>query len=178
MKYCVDCGAKNKNSAAECIDCGCQNFSYECARCGALFENLPRCPTCGLRAGQPRHTCPECGEEYYSKTCPTCGYERGKEMIPAAKSSRTAPAGKQSKTHRAGAGLTCSRCGSHNVNVQIAATKQSHSHRGCLWSIGRFFLIFFTCGLWLLIGRSAGKSKIKNDSFAVCQDCGYKWKVK
>ena len=178
MKYCIECGAKNKNSAVKCTVCSGTDFRFKCARCGAIFDNLQNCPKCGLKAGQPRHTCPECGEVFYSKVCPSCGYEHGKEARPATKESRISTTTKQSKSRPAGAGLTCSRCGSHNVNVQIAATKQTHSHRGCLWSIGRFFLIFFTCGLWLLIGRSAGKSKIKNDSFAVCQDCGYKWKVK
>ena len=73
--------------------------------------------------------------------------------------------------------MKCPKCGSENVNVQVASTQATTATRGCLWSAGRVMLIIFTCGLWLLVGKSKGKTKIKNTSLAVCQNCGNKWKV-
>ena len=77
--------------------------------------------------------------------------------------------------------MICPRCGSDNVNVFIEQTsaKTRTKNTGCLWKIGRAFLIIFTCGLWLLIGRrkETGKTKFENKSTAVCQNCGHKWYV-
>jgi len=56
---------------------------------------------------------------------------------------------------------------------------RSHK-RGCLWSLGRLFLIICTLGLWwLFVGKSKGKSKtkVKSESQAVCQACGSTWTV-
>lgn len=78
-------------------------------------------------------------------------------------------------------GIMCPKCKQRNVSVQLiqTAAKTKHNSRGCLWELGRLFLIFCTCGLWLIIGRSKGKSKtkIKNDKMCVCQNCGYSWKA-
>lgn len=78
-------------------------------------------------------------------------------------------------------GLVCRRCNSQNISVQVVQVsgKSRTRGRGILWGIGRFFLILCTCGLWLLVGRSKGKTKTKflNESMAVCQHCGYRWKV-
>lgn len=75
--------------------------------------------------------------------------------------------------------MTCKKCGSSNVSIQIEqiGSETSYRKRGCLWTIGRWFLILCTCGLWLLIGRAAGKGKTKNKNktVAICQSCGHKW---
>lgn len=173
MKNCKYCGAQNKNKTEACVSCGAQGaWWYQCANCRFKFEGLENCPQCGVKAGASRKTCPQCGAVYFSKACPSCGYTKSREMAVAAPAFPSSP-------HRNSApgGLTCSRCGSHNVSVQIVQTGASHSGRGCLWSIGRGMLIFCTLGLWLLIGKSGGRSKIKNESFAVCQNCGNRWKV-
>lgn len=77
--------------------------------------------------------------------------------------------------------MTCPKCKSENVQVtteQVSA-KTKGKAMGCLWQIGRWCLIICTCGLWLLVGKRSGtgKTKIKNQTVAICQDCGYKWKV-
>ena len=78
--------------------------------------------------------------------------------------------------------IVCPRCHGTNVQVQVVNTKMSTRNRGrgILWTIGRWTLILCTLGLWILVGRSKGKSntKIKNEAFAVCQGCANKWKVK
>lgn len=77
--------------------------------------------------------------------------------------------------------MVCPKCGSENVTVQVQQTsaKTKAKGNGCLWSIGRWCLIICTCGLWLLVGKhkGTGKTKIKNETVAVCQDCGNTWKV-
>ena len=110
--------------------------------------------------------CPSCGTEIgNSKFCPNCG--ANVNVVPSESS------------------ITCPKCGGHNVNVQIMQDKaktKGHGHkRGLLWKCGRLMLIICTCGLWLLVGRSKGtnksKTKFVNNSVAVCQSCGYSWKM-
>ena len=78
--------------------------------------------------------------------------------------------------------MVCPKCNSENVLVttEQVSSKTSGKGNGCLWSIGRVCLIVCTCGLWLLVGKhkGTGKTKIKNQTVAICQDCGYKWTVK
>lgn len=77
--------------------------------------------------------------------------------------------------------MICPKCKSENVTVQMIQTgsKSSHKGGGCLWGIGRMFLICITCGLWLLVGKHKGgsKTKINNEKRAICQNCSYEWKV-
>jgi len=107
MKYCKECGAKNKNSAEECTECGCLDFRFRCANCGTRFEKLPRCPQCGVKAGRSARTCPECGERYFSKACPECGYT----PEGSAKASAIAsPQRREPERHSKGScivGITC-----------------------------------------------------------------------
>jgi len=77
--------------------------------------------------------------------------------------------------------MVCPRCGSNNVDVQIvqdsAVTRTKKT--GCLWGIGRLFLIICTCGLWLLIGKRKSKSTTtySNHKVAVCKTCGNSWDI-
>lgn len=77
--------------------------------------------------------------------------------------------------------MKCPKCGSENVTVTLeqSSAKTGLKGTGCLWSIGRWCLIFCTCGLWLLIGgrKGTGKTKFKNRSVALCQECGNKWYI-
>lgn len=77
--------------------------------------------------------------------------------------------------------MICPKCQSANVTIQMIQTgsKSNHKSGGCLWGIGRMFLIIFTCGLWLIIGKHKGgsKTKIKNKKIAICQNCAYEWKI-
>jgi len=75
--------------------------------------------------------------------------------------------------------MTCPKCGSENVNVQMVqdSAKSKHNGRGIIWKFCRLLLIICTCGLWLIVGKSKGKTKtkIKNKSVCVCQSCGHSW---
>lgn len=81
--------------------------------------------------------------------------------------------------------MICPRCGSDHVNVmteQVSGkSKTRGKHMGILWRLGRLFLIIMTCGLWLLVGKrketQKTKMKYKNQTVAICQNCGNKWVV-
>ena len=77
--------------------------------------------------------------------------------------------------------MVCPKCSSENVQVTIEqlSAKTKKKGNGCLWSIGRGILIFFTLGLWRLIGKRSGseKTKFKSNTVAICQNCGNKWNV-
>lgn len=116
--------------------------------------------------------CQKCGTQYDEKNgafCPNCGFSPNAGATNNAQSTNNG-------------GLVCPKCGSHNVNVQIAQTKgrQSNHDAGCLAQCGRMLLIICTCGLWLLVPKftGSGKMKYKNETMAVCQNCGHQWKVK
>lgn len=77
--------------------------------------------------------------------------------------------------------MKCPKCNSENVNVTVTQTdaKTHTKGNGCLWSLGRACLIFCTCGLWLIVGKHKATSKTSFETVktAVCQDCGYSWRV-
>ena len=78
--------------------------------------------------------------------------------------------------------MTCPKCGSANVHVQIVQTGATTrtKGKGCLYSIFRFVLVVCTCGLWLLLGRKKVKSRTTytTEKCAVCSSCGRSWTVK
>lgn len=77
--------------------------------------------------------------------------------------------------------MTCPKCKSETVTItsEPITGKTKTNRMGCLWSFGRFCLIFCTLGLWLLVGKrkETGKTKYKNQTVGICQTCGHKWKV-
>lgn len=80
------------------------------------------------------------------------------------------------------AGLTCPKCGGHNVSVQIEQQggKTRTKHTGCLWGMGRTLLIICTCGLWLLVGKrkETSNQQFVNKKIAICQNCGKSWHIR
>lgn len=77
--------------------------------------------------------------------------------------------------------MTCPKCGSSNVDVQIvqdsAVTRTKKT--GCLWGIIRLILIICTFGLWLIIGKRKEKSRTTFSSHktAICKNCGHSWNI-
>lgn len=77
--------------------------------------------------------------------------------------------------------MTCPKCGSSNVDVQLvqdsAVTRTKKT--GCLWRLGRLLLIVCTLGLWLIIGKRKSKSKTtySTSKVAVCKQCGHSWNI-
>jgi len=52
--------------------------------------------------------------------------------------------------------------------------------KGCLFTIGRWFLIICTLGLWLIFAKKKSKSvtSFEHEKQAVCSNCGNSWTVK
>lgn len=78
--------------------------------------------------------------------------------------------------------MKCKKCGSENVNVQAIGIVKNKHHGVMYWLCFGWFIdlmlwIFLTMPrLIVAIFRPKGvKTKVK--SYAVCQECGYKWKV-
>lgn len=70
--------------------------------------------------------------------------------------------------------MKCPKCGSENVNVQAV---NEVKHRGCLMSLVHILLIICTFGAWIWVPLLRGGTRSKTKSFAVCQNCGNRWKV-
>ena len=71
--------------------------------------------------------------------------------------------------------MTCPKCGSENVNVQIV-TKVKTKHRGCFGWFLWIMLAICTFGLILIIpALTNSKTKTKEKKVAVCQNCGHTW---
>ena len=75
--------------------------------------------------------------------------------------------------------MRCIKCGSENVNVQLV---NESKRRGCLSSIISFtiklILIFVSFILWIISLLIPKVKRIKTNKYAVCQNCGYSWKIK
>lgn len=69
--------------------------------------------------------------------------------------------------------IVCNRCGSDNIQYGIVS---EHERRGCFATLLWLTLAVFTLGLSILIPLLLGKSS-KTRSYAVCQNCGHKWRV-
>lgn len=81
--------------------------------------------------------------------------------------------------------MVCPKCGSDNVNVQIATeTKLVNKHHGVIWWCCCWWLVMLK---WIFLALPAlivkifkpknQKLKQKQVSICVCQNCGHNWKV-
>lgn len=77
--------------------------------------------------------------------------------------------------------MNCIKCNSDKINIQ-AVTETKRKKKGIFyWTIGWFIdlmLWFFLTVPRLIIAIFKPKKMVsKTHSMAVCQNCGYKWKV-
>lgn len=81
--------------------------------------------------------------------------------------------------------MTCKKCGSENVNVQmVSETKLKRKHSLIYWLFIGWWLnpllwIFMTIPMLIIkIFRPKNyKTKTKHKSMFVCQGCGYHWEA-
>jgi len=82
--------------------------------------------------------------------------------------------------------MQCPKCGSNNVNIQnVQQMYLKNKHHGILywlfigWWLQPMLWIFFP--LWMLLisifGDKKQKMVTKNKRMAICQNCGYSWRV-
>ena len=80
--------------------------------------------------------------------------------------------------------MTCPKCGSTHVNVQmVTETQLVTKHRGILWwlFIGwwwlpfKWFFLTVPALIVKIFAPKRQKLKTKHKSMCVCQDCGHSW---
>lgn len=71
--------------------------------------------------------------------------------------------------------MKCSKCGSENVSITTNTVVLSKS-RSFLWNL---IMTVLTLGLWLIwmIVRKRKEKKV-TETWATCQSCGKRWKIK
>ena len=142
--------------------------------------------------------CPECGKQISDKApaCNNCGVPIAQQQTPVTSPVQQIqqqpiqqpiqqpyqqPLQNVQQASFPPGGLTCRKCGSTNVNVQMVQTGASTSTKGkgCLFTLARWTMIVCTCGLWLLVGKKKAKSTTtySNQKLAVCSSCGNSWPV-
>ncbi len=79
--------------------------------------------------------------------------------------------------------MICPKCNSEHVQVtteQVSGktkTRKRGSITNILYQMTRMFLCVCIVGFFMPKTLSNSKTKFKNATVAICQDCGYKWKV-
>lgn len=69
--------------------------------------------------------------------------------------------------------MRCKKCGSEYVSIQtVSETRKT----GCLTYLWYFFLAISVIG-WLVLIPLLLRKKTESTTYAVCQNCGNKWKV-
>lgn len=70
--------------------------------------------------------------------------------------------------------MTCPKCNSENVNVQAVAEMKK---RGCITVLIYIILICIPIIGWIALFMLLRGRNSKTVQYAVCQNCGNKWKV-
>lgn len=70
--------------------------------------------------------------------------------------------------------IVCPNCRSDKVSVQVVERQKK---RGCFAAMMWILLAICTCGLILLVPLITRKGS-KTVTYAVCRNCGYRWKLK
>lgn len=74
--------------------------------------------------------------------------------------------------------LRCPKCKKYHINVQAVFDVQPEKKsKGCLYWLLFWWLEIVILPIKLLFGGSKGYAA-GTRTYAVCQDCGYKWEVK
>lgn len=70
--------------------------------------------------------------------------------------------------------MVCPKCKSTNVSVQTVAET---GKRGCLTTLFYIILLFIPIIGWIALFMLIRGKKSKTRAYAVCQDCGHKWRT-
>lgn len=74
--------------------------------------------------------------------------------------------------------MICPKCHGNNIDVQVV-TEVITKRRGLLGWMMWIMIIICTIGLVIIIPLlTNSKVKSRQHTIAVCQDCGYRWKIK
>ncbi len=118
--------------------------------------------------------CQVCGTEYEGKFCTNCGTPAGENKASF----------NQKKNSPVRQGITCKKCGSSNISVQVInEVKLKNQRHGVIWwlCIGWWWLfikwMFLTIPalIFKIFGHKKQKVVNKQRTICVCQNCGNKW---
>jgi len=70
--------------------------------------------------------------------------------------------------------MVCSKCNSSNIGVQAVA---EHKKRGCFSVLLIIILACIPVLGWIALFMLLRGGKSKTISYALCQNCGYRWKI-
>lgn len=103
--------------------------------------------------------CKNCGKEIDNNAayCPVCGVSTNGTV--------------QNVQHRHGA--SCSKCHGHNITYQTVTEAKK---TGCFTVLLYILLACTVLGLLIVIPLMLRK-KTETITYAVCQDCGHRWRV-
>jgi hypothetical protein len=75
--------------------------------------------------------------------------------------------------------MTCRNCGSKNILIEFVQNKTNRLRKPSVSAIlVRWFVIYMTLGLWLLVERKPkAPVKIRGHREACCQRCGAAWRL-
>ena len=71
--------------------------------------------------------------------------------------------------------MICNKCESTNISVQTSSYTKTKS-RSFLWNLLMIICTGCLWLLWMLIRKK--KEKVITETWATCQTCGHKWKIK
>lgn len=163
-----------------------------------LEYSMTICPRCGIRH-QGYGNCVQCGMPVVDETAfavpqPTQNgmvsqqYHHPAQNRPISQQYQqyVQPAYIPSQVASQQAGLSCKRCGSQNVTVQVmqVAGKTKRKGNGFSGHANNFFriiTIICTVGLAAIFWKKSegvNQTKYVNQKVAVCQTCGSSWNIK
>lgn len=155
---------------------------------------LITCTECGKEFSDKAPACPNCG-------CPTNEVIQKDSLLPKEESISEEKKGfwstmiqKQNEANAVGLGKCCPKCKGNNISIQFVETAHKHKGRNEVRKksavtragnkAGRAAMIGMTGGLWALTPKKSdysevkkGKSDIKSQKVAICQDCGRSWNI-
>ena len=118
------------------------------------------CSSCGSRIFRSAAYCPECGASTNFKTAPVRQAAPSVNHRPQVDTSHTSI-------------RTCSRCQSTQIQYQTVTESRP---TGCMTVLWYIFLCLTIFGLLIVIPLMLRK-KTNTITYAVCQNCGRRWKV-
>ena len=176
--YCQKCG--NQFEGRFCPVCGCDNDSRQEPSKSALIP--AKCTNCGAElsvdATQENAVCSYCGASFIvSKAIQNFNIQNNVQH-------NVYQTNIINNTAQPRSGMTCRHCGSNNIIVSAVSEVREKRKRGLLyWCLIGFWLepLLWLCfGIWKLlfeIFRKKTVIKSQTVTYAICQDCGHRWKV-
>lgn len=121
--------------------------------------------------------CPNCGTEITERFCPNCGFDSQSIETNINDTSETIVNNYYSNPNinmrSNNQGRFCPKCHGESVVYQ---TVNEQKKTGCLMVLV-YILLAISCIGWLILIPLLVRKKDQTITYAVCQSCGYRWKI-